>query len=403
VLPYHKYTGPYNPLKDQLDENDIPIIGQEPYNAVDAISMRHDICYRDMGDIQGGKHGCDDVMLQELKRFQPQTLRERFDKSLVESLIGSKRKMGLGIIDWSNELADELHKPIRRKFSKRQVKVNGVDAIWAADLVDMQSFSRQNKGYKHILMIIDVFSKYGWAIPLKTKTGVEVSKAFKTIWLDVAPQKLWTDDGTEFINSHMRKLMSEYNVERYSTQNEEKSCVVERWNRTIKRTMWKYFTANNTHKYIDVLSDIVAKYNHTKHRSLGCTPLVAREPLSYPHLIKAYKFKPPVTTPKFKVGDKVRISKKKKTFEKGFTPNWTEEVFTIVKVKSTSPVTYEIEDTKGEPVKGSFYEEELQKSKQQIFRIEKVLRRRRDEVFVKWKGYNNSFNSWIPLTDLQAS
>ena len=167
-------------------------------------------------------------MLQELKRFQPQTLRERFDKSLVESLIGSKRKMGLGIIDWSNELADELHKPIRRKFSKRQVKVNGVDAIWAADLVDMQSFSRQNKGYKHILMIIDIFSKYGWAIPLKTKTGVEVSKAFKTIWLDVAPQKLWTDDGTEFINSHMHKLMSEYNVERYSTQNEEKSCVVER-------------------------------------------------------------------------------------------------------------------------------------------------------------------------------
>ena len=108
----------------------------------------------------------------------------------------------------------------------------------------------------------------------------------------------------------------------------------------------------------------------------------------------------------FKIGDRVRIVKKKGTFEKGFTPNWTEEIFTITTVKTTLPVTYTLVDTKGESIQGSFYAEELQKTKQEIYRIEKVLRKRKrkdgvQEVYVKWKGYDSSFNSWIPLTDLQ--
>ena len=134
VLPYHKYTGPYNPLDEQLDENGQPLPEQEPYNAVDAISMRHDICYRDNEE---GKHKCDDIMLQELDELQPRGFHEKIDKKLVRSIIGAKRRIGLGI-EWSNELADELHKPIRKKFKKRRVFTSGVDAIWAADLVEMQ-------------------------------------------------------------------------------------------------------------------------------------------------------------------------------------------------------------------------------------------------------------------------
>ena len=119
MLPGHKYTGPYNPLHLQLDENDVPIPGQEPYNAVDAVSMRHDICYRDNGSIEG-KHGCHDVMLKELDLLEPKGLREKIDRKLVRTIIGKKRKYGMGI-EWTNELADELHKPIRRKFPKRHV------------------------------------------------------------------------------------------------------------------------------------------------------------------------------------------------------------------------------------------------------------------------------------------
>ena len=171
--------------------------------------------------------------------------------------------------------------------------------------------------------------------------------------------------------------------------------------------MWKYFTANNTTTYIKVLPEIIAKYNNTYHRSIKCTPTFARQPSNYQHVLEAlYGKKQSSTPPKYRVDDRVRILKKKKTFEKGFTPNWTEELFTINKVKDTKPVTYTIEDTKGKEIQGTFYETELQKTKQEIYRIEKVLKKRTrsngvKEVYVKWKGYSNDFNSWIPVTDLQ--
>ena len=184
----------------------------------------------------------------------------------------------------------------------------------------MQPFSRTNKGYKYILMIIDVFSKFGWAVLLKTKTGLEVTKAFQHIWKTQSPpQKLWTDKGKEFYNRSMKELLKKNNVELYSTENEEKSSVVERWNRTIKRIMWKYFTANSTQKYIDVLPKIIEKYNSTYHRSIKCTPTVARKPSNYQHVFEALYGnvnKQLVTPPKFKIDDRVRIVRKKISLKK---------------------------------------------------------------------------------------
>ena len=139
--------------------------------------MRHDTCYRD-NETKEGKHACDNEMLQELDLLEPKGIREEIDGKLGRTIIDTKRKLGWGI-EWSNVLADEVHKSIRKKFRKRRVFASGTDAMWTADLVDMQSFSRSNKGFKYILMIIDVFSKYGWAIPLKKKTGPEVMKAFR--------------------------------------------------------------------------------------------------------------------------------------------------------------------------------------------------------------------------------
>ena len=418
VLPYHKYTGPYNPLHKQLDEFDRPLPGQEPYNAVDRIAMHHDICYRD-NDTKHGKQKCDDSMLSELDSLNPKGIRERIDRRLTRAIIGTKRKLGMGIIEWSNELADELHKPIRKKFLKRRVYAKGVDSIWAADLVEMQNISKKNKGFRYILMIIDVFSKYGWAIPLKAKSAVNVTQAFKKLWeTEPIPEKLWTDKGSEFYNKQMTKLLQEKNVELYSTENEEKSCVVERWNRTIKRNMWKYFSANNTHTYIDILPELIKKYNNTYHRSIQCTPTFAREPSSYQHVFNALyphpkkddknEKKRKKSILKFKVGDHVRITKRKGVFEKGYTPNWMEEVFIIKTAKPTSPLTYTLEDLNGEAVKGSFYQQELQKSKVDSdteYRIERVVRKRTKkdgtkEAYVKWKGYSSDFNSWIPAAGI---
>ena len=107
------------------------------------------------------------------------------------------------------------------------------------------------------------------------------------------------------------------------------------------------------------------------------------------------------TRPKFRIGDQVRIAKLKRHFEKGYTPNWTEEVFVIDQILPTQPVTYKIRDLADEPIVGSFYEQQLQKTTQTTFRIEKVLRKRKGQALVKWKGYPEKFNSWVPLEDLE--
>ena len=185
---------------------------------------------------------------------------------------------------------------------------------------------------------------------------------------------MWVDKGKEFYNKDVKEL-----IELYSTENEEKSSVVERWIRTMKEKMWKYFTANSTNVYINQLSDLVKEYNNTRH----------------PKHLEIHNIKPT-----FSIGDKVRISKKKNTFEKGYTTRWTEEIFTIVEVKHTSPVTYKIADLNGEEIQGTFYEPELQKTSQEIFRIEKVIKRGKKKSLVKWKGYSDDFNSWVDNKDI---
>jgi len=293
-------------------------------------------------------------------------------------------------VSWSSPLATELHKPVIKNFPKRKVFVKGIDKILAAGLVDMQAFSRFNRGTWYLLTVIDVFSKYGWMLPLKDKTGVSVANALKEIFKQRKPEKLWTDKGKEFYNKHVNAL----GVELYSTEKEEKSSVAERWNRTMKEKMFKYFTANNTYKYIDVLDEFVDKYKNTRHTSIKMTPVEAskktNEVTVYRNLYPEFGRRP--IHAKFKIGDKVRILKKG-LFEKGFTPNWTEEVFTVSKILKTNPVTYKITDLNGEEIQGTFCEQEIQKTTQEVFRIEKVVKKGNVRSLVKWKGYPESFNS----------
>ena len=229
-----------------------------------------------------------------------------------------------------------------------------------------------------------------------------MANAFKNIFSTSGrkPKLVWSDKGTEFYNKHVQAL-----VTLYSTENEEKSCIVERFNRTLKNRMFHYFTANNTYRYIDVLQDMVTHYNNSKHSSIKMTPMQASLPENeaqvylnlYDDVIHDTSEWP---KPKFAVGDKVRITKKKRTFEKGYFPNWTEEIFTISTIQNTSPITYKISDMNGEEITGTFYEQELQKSTQDTFRIEKVLKTKGDKLFVKWLGYPESFNSWVNEKDL---
>ena len=160
VLPKHRYTGPYNSLHLQLDSKDRPLPGEEPSNAVDAIAMRHDIWYRDN---ESEKPECDRKMLAELDALTPRGRREKVNRQLVRGIIGLKHRLGIGI--WSSQLADELQKPVRKHYQKRSMFAKQVDDIWTADLVDMSPYSRSNSGYKYLLTVIDVFSKYRWIVP----------------------------------------------------------------------------------------------------------------------------------------------------------------------------------------------------------------------------------------------
>ena len=315
------------------------------------------------------------------------------------------RSTGAGI-QWTNNMANELHKPVRKKFLKRFVFVRNVDDVWGADLIELPKISKKNYGFRYILMVIDVFSKYGWGIPLKTKTGKEVASALRTIFKKNKPVKLWVDKGREFYNKDVSELLKKNNIEIYSTNNDEKCSVVERWNRTIKTQLWRYFSANGTQKYTDILQPLMDKYNSTKHRSIGMSPSDARKPSNRQQAFKNLYFKKVQSRnkqPKYKVGDKVRISVKKDIFAKGFTVNWSDKIYTIIEVLKTLPPTYKIRDDR-EEIKGTFYDQELQKTSENTFRIEKVLRWKKQngkrQARVKWVGYDSSYNSWIPESEI---
>jgi hypothetical protein len=173
--------------------------------------------------------------------------------------------------------------------------------------------------------------------------------------------------------------------------------------------MWKYFTQIGTRKWIDIVDDLVYNYNNTYHTSIKMTPIEGskkeNESIVYKNLYGEFKMFHKRN--KFKVGDKVRISKWKGTFEKGYLPNWTRELFTVSKVLNTNPVTYKIEDYNKEEVSGSFYEPELVKFNKQDedYEIEKILKQRirngKKEYFVSWRSYGPEYNSWIPAENLK--
>ena len=214
--------------------------------------------------------------------------------------------------------------------------MNSIDKISAADLIDMQAFSKDNNGIKYLLTVIDILSKFVWIIPLKRQTGQDVANAFSRILKEQRPSKMLVDKGREFYNKDVQKL-----VKLYSTENEEKYCVIDRFNRTIKEIFFKYFSVNKTRKFVDVLDLLVDQYNNAIHSSIKMTPKKAsREENENKVWRNLYpEFGGNALAPKFSVGDHVRITKKKKTFDKGYTQRWTKEVFKISKIQLTIPVT----------------------------------------------------------------
>ena len=307
---------------------------------------------------------------------------------------------------WKKQLSRELLKPKQKVFPRRRIFSPNVDNIWTMDLLDLQKLSRVNRNFKYILVVLDVFSRFAWARPLKSKGGECVKTALQNIieTSERKPHKVWSDNGSEFYNSKVGELFKRYDIKLYSTHNEPKATIAERFIRTLRGKIESNFILTQTTVWFDILPELLREYNQSYHRSIGMSPEDATKPENYVKVFKRlYPKQKEDTRPTLNIGDKVRISIHKRLFEKGATANWSEEIFEISKIVRAKPTVYHIIDLDGEEVKGSFYKEQLQKTNQNIYRIDRIIRRRGNEALVKWSGYPDKFNSWISKDDIQQS
>lgn len=307
-----------------------------------------------------------------------------------------------------------LHKPVNRKFPRNKYVLSNFNELWQADLSDMRAYSQYNDGFNYILCVIDVFSKYAFARPMKKKNSDTVIKCFESIFAEAnaTPTHIQSDKGTEFVSKDVRKYLKNKNINYYTTNNPDiKASIVERFQRTLKMKMWRYFTHKSTYRYIDILQDLMHSYNHSYHRSIKMNPcdVNSNNIMSvWRNLYDQHNITQTNQYSKLHVGDYVRITKYKHIFQKGYETNWSDEVFIIASIIKRSPwVVYTLKDLQSEPITGTFYARELQKvdyTPTNQFKIDKIIGSRylgrRKQLLVKWKGYPDKFNSWILASDL---
>lgn len=296
-------------------------------------------------------------------------------------------------------IARELHAPIRKNFERRPVETRSYDDLWQSDLIDIKNLSRQNRGYKYILVAIDTYSKFAFCRPLKNKDGRSVTQAMKSIFESSGrhPKLMQTDKGTEYFNQNFQALMEKYNIRHYNTHSPLKASIAERFNRTLKGKLYLQFSINGSNKWVNILQDVVKSYNSTVHRTIKMRPIdvTPTTRINFPYqIVKLGKKK------KFKIGDHVRISKAKSIFDKSYNINWTPEIFQIYRAQNTSPTTYLIKDYYGRPIAGSFYEQDLLKVKyKDHYLIAKTLKKKGDKIRVKWLGHEGA--DWINKNNVE--
>jgi len=294
---------------------------------------------------------------------------------------------------------------------------------WEVDLIDVQALAQFNDGIKYLLSCIDTWSRFAWVRSLRSKHAKTVLEAFKSI-IDEAvtkPLNLSSDRGTEWFNIDFKNYCLANGINFYPPDTNIHAAYVERFNRTFQNIVYSYMTEHETNRFItktlpngeeiDLLPLFVKTYNNRKHRMIGVTPYEAE---TMPELeidiqkrLNSYHEKTKRQQPKFKVGDQVRIAKMKGKFSRGYNEQASQEIFKIHQIKTTLKIPlYVLSNYRGdEIIKGSFYDFELVKVQGDSFRIEKVIKKRKyrgkNQLFVKWKGFDDSYNSWVDANNIQ--
>ena len=300
-----------------------------------------------------------------------------------------------------------LYKYARKRFTHAQIYVEGMDHQWAADLIDVQSLADDNGGLKYLLTVIDTLSKHAWVTPLPNKTAATVADALEDIFTrGRVPKRLRTDRGKEFLGGPVQSLLKAHNITFFTADNYTKEAVVERFNKSLRARLWRYFHATNTRRYADVLQNIVRAYNGSKHSSIGMAPADVDYKNQhkawtklYGHMLAPRKKKKGKITTGLEQGDRVRISKEKHTFEQGYKTNWSREIFVIDKVivlPAGGGFKYKLVDTRGEEVLGSFQKEELQKVRIVPWEVHSVAKRTARGKHVTWRGLPRTLTTFLP-------
>lgn len=309
---------------------------------------------------------------------------------------------------------------LHREFHKPRIKnpffVYEKRAQVQMDLIDVSEFKEANDGVTFLLVAIDCFTKYAWVKTMKKKNATESLSAMKAIISDIGrkPKQIFFDKGTEFTNNLVVNFLKEQQIKLVHPNSELKAAIVERFNRTLQNLIYKYKTENQTHRFVDVLDNLMCAYNTRGHRTLKyMSPEDAEMEENQKKVFAAHnerysKIEEKRKTPKYSVGQKVRIKTLEGRFARGYNQTFSLEQFEIVQVKTNMPIPMYIVKSlnDGEIVHGGFYAEELQPidTSDNVFKIEKVLRKRRlngkVKLFVKWQGFGENHNSWINSDDI---
>ena len=269
------------------------------------------------------------------------------------------------IKDWlAAQTVYTLHKRRILKYPERKIITHGVGFQYQADLIVLPAIQRENGGNRYIFVIIDVFSRFAYAEPCKTKSPADVITAFSRILkrMSKPPIKLQTDQGTEFLGSLFQKFLAKHKIIHFFSYSDNKAAIVERFIRTLCTRLYKYMSENNTLNYTRVLPHMINSYNGRIHRSIGIAPRAVNKTNEQKIWTRQYgKYLASKKKQKFIIGDKVRLSKIKSRFEKGYKKSWTTEIFMIIKVHDTIPFTYSVVDKNNEPILGVFYTQQLVK------------------------------------------
>ena len=317
----------------------------------------------------------------------------------IKQIINTKQKLGMGNNFTMNDLSDELNKPVINKFERKKVIVNYIDEIYSCDLVDMVKYSRVNRGYKYIFTNIDIFSKYAYAYPLKTKTVKEIKSCFQKIFKEQNPSYIWSDQESTFFSKEMLNFFENNNVKIYYTNSNLKAVVIERFDRSLRKLMIKKFVKSNNTVWHNILPELLKTYNNRYHHTIKMKPIDVIK-LNEKHIKDTvYNYNITNKKPKYKIDDLVRISLKRRALFDKPTGNikWSEELFKIYKINKSNVITYQLKDMNDEIIKGQFCEKELQLTKNTTgeYVVEKILKAKGNNIFVEWSGYSNNFNSWI--------